>query len=135
MAMIEWNNDYSVKVKELDEHHKKLIGYINELHDSMKQGKGNEVISKIVNDLIEYSKFHFSAEEKYMEKYNYPDSMKHKEEHSYFINKALEFKKAVDDKTNLVSIKVMGFLVDWLLNHIANTDKKYSKTFNDNGLL
>ena len=134
MSMVEWNENYSVKVNELDEHHKKLVGFINDLSDKMKLGKRKDVIGTIVSDLVEYTKFHFSAEEKYMKDFNYPEYDKHKAEHVYFVKKVEEYKDDLEKTNNLLTIKVLSFLVDWLLNHISNTDKKYSKTFNDNGL-
>ena len=36
MALIEWSDDLSVKVKELDVQHQKLIAMINDLNDAMK---------------------------------------------------------------------------------------------------
>jgi hemerythrin len=40
MALITWNDGYSVKVKQFDDQHKKLIDMVNELHDAMGIGKG-----------------------------------------------------------------------------------------------
>ncbi len=135
MAKIEWNDTFSVKVKELDEHHKKLINYINELQESMKLGKGKEIIGEIIDKLADYTKFHFSAEENYMTKFNDPGYEKHKEGHEYFVSKVEEFRNEIEKSTSQVSIQVLGFLIEWLLNHILNVDKKYSKLFNDNGLI
>ena len=64
MALIEWNDEYSVKVKEIDQQHMKLVNLINELHLAMKEARGREVVGKILTDLISYTKFHFSTEER-----------------------------------------------------------------------
>ena len=50
MSFIEWDEKYSVQVKEIDEQHQKLIGLINTLHDAMRDGKGRDVISGIIGD-------------------------------------------------------------------------------------
>ena len=63
MPLFVWNDSYSVKVAELDNQHKKLIGLINQLYDAMKEGKGKDVLEVIFTELIEYTKNHFSAEE------------------------------------------------------------------------
>ena len=44
MSFISWSNNYSVKIEHIDEQHKNIINLINQLHDAMKSGKGQEVI-------------------------------------------------------------------------------------------
>ena len=64
MPLFVWEDKYKVGVKEFDEQHKKLIELINKLYDAMKQGHGKDVLKSIVNDLFEYTKYHFETEEK-----------------------------------------------------------------------
>ena len=71
MSFIKWSEDYSVGIEKIDMQHKKLVSYINELHDAMKDGQSNSVIGDILNKLVKYTKEHFSTEEEYMQKYNY----------------------------------------------------------------
>ena len=46
MAIMAWNDDYSVKVGKWDTHHKKIIDAINKLHDAMAVGKGKEALER-----------------------------------------------------------------------------------------
>ncbi len=132
--LITWNDQYSVQVKELDQHHQKLVGMINELHEAMLVGKGKEVVSPILAKLIEYTQFHFSAEEKYMQKYSYPSYTKHKIEHDQFAAKVTDFQTQLNSGKLTLSMEVMTFLKDWLMHHISDVDKKYSPFFNEKGL-
>ncbi len=59
MALFNWSEEYSVNVNGLDNQHKKLVDLINELHSAMKEGKSKEVLGKIIEELISYTKFHF----------------------------------------------------------------------------
>jgi len=97
---------------------------INQLYDAMKAGKGREVIDDILKELARYTDYHFKTEEKYMEKYKYPDVEAHKKQHRDFVNKVNDFidKKAKGQVT--LTIEVMNFLKDWLAGHILGTDKK-----------
>src|SRR5271157_2886782 len=40
MALVTWDQSYSVSVKKLDEQHQKLFSLLNTLHEAMRQGKG-----------------------------------------------------------------------------------------------
>ncbi len=124
----------SVNVKEIDAQHKKLVQMLNELHDAMMQRKSKEALGKIIGGLIEYADVHFKTEEKYFDKFGYPETEAHKKEHSDFVKKVTDFKKGYDEGRLLLSMDVMNFLRDWLKNHIMGSDKKYSKFFNDHGL-
>jgi hemerythrin len=134
MAIIQWNDTFSVKVAEIDQQHQKLVSMINELSDAMKQGKGKDALSKIVNGLVSYTVTHFNTEEKYFDRFGYPETDSHKKEHVAFVKKVSEFKDGFEKGKLSLSIEVMNFLSDWLKNHINGTDKKYSQFFNEKGL-
>ena len=134
MALIKWDDSFSVKVAEIDRQHQKLISMINELNDAMKQGKGKDILGKIVNGLISYTATHFKTEENYFERFGYPDANQHKKEHIAFVQKVSDFKNGFEKGKLSLSIEVMNFLSDWLQNHIKGTDKKYSQFFNGKGL-
>lgn len=134
MANIEWTDRYSVKVAELDDHHKKLITLINTLKEHMSSGKGNEAVAGIVDELFDYTKKHFSIEEKYMQQCSYENYESHKHAHETFVKKVEDFRNDIHDNKIVVSINVLSFLVDWLIKHILNTDKQYTELFNANGI-
>jgi hemerythrin len=134
MALIQWKNDFSVNVAEIDKQHQKLIDLINELDDAMKTGKGKDVIGRTVDGLIKYTENHFSVEEKYFDKFKYPDTYAHKMEHVAFVKKCSEFRNDFANGKLSLSIQVMDFLSTWLQNHIVKNDKKYSSCFNSNGV-
>ena len=124
MALIEWNNNYSVSVGEMDSQHKKLIALINNLHEAMKTGKAKDIMGGILNELVNYTKNHFADEEKYMQKINFAELDKQKEAHAAFIKKISEAQKGhAEGKT--ISLDIMNFLNKWLVEHIVNMDKKY----------
>ena len=134
MALINWSDSLSVNVKEIDLQHRKLIDMINELNEAMRIGKGKDSLGKILNGLISYTATHFRQEERYFDKYGYPDTVNHKKEHVAFVKKVTEFKDGFEKNNLAVTMEVMKFLSDWLGNHIKGTDKKYSNFFNEKGL-
>ena len=56
----------------------------------MKQGKGKTVSEKVLNNLINYTATHFQTEEKYFDRYGYPETFSHKKEHGAFVLKGVE---------------------------------------------
>lgn len=134
MAFMDWNDSLSVGVVEIDNQHKKLIGMLNDLSVAMKARKGNEVLGKIISDLVTYTKTHFTVEENYFAKFGYPEAAEHKKEHASFIQEITKFKADFESGKISISIDVMKLLSGWLQKHIKGTDQKYTKFFNDNGI-
>jgi hemerythrin len=134
MALITWNDSYSVKVKQFDEQHKKLIDLINQLHDAMKVGKGGQVLGDILKALIDYTGNHFAAEERLMKLYSYPEYEQHKKEHNQLVQKVLDVQKKLQEGSAPISQAVLTFLKEWLVNHIQGNDKKYGPFMNGKGV-
>jgi hemerythrin len=135
MPIMEWTADLSVKVGEIDNQHKKLIGLINKLHDAMRAGQGKEVLEGTLQELAAYTVYHFQNEEKYMQKFSYPGYLKHKGEHAAFVKKVTDFQKDFAANRLGLTLDLMNFLRDWVNNHIKETDKQYSTLFNQKGLV
>ena len=134
MAMLTWSDKYSVNVKEIDDQHKKLIRLLNELHTAMSAGKGKDVLSGVLNHLIDYTVYHFSAEENYMVQYGYPGYTQHRAEHTEFVKNVKDFDEKFEAGQSSVSIDVIKFLNGWVTSHISGTDKQYTQFFNQKGL-
>ncbi len=134
MALIKWDDSLSVRVTEIDKQHQKLIELINDLSDAMRQGKGKDILDKIISSLMGYAEAHFKLEEKYFDQFGYPETSSHQKEHLYFKQKVSEFKNKFDNGTLALSVDVMTFLSSWLQNHIKNVDKRYGSFFNEKGL-
>lgn len=134
MALINWSDSYSVKVKEIDNQHKKLVELINLLHDSMKEGKGKEALDKVLDELVKYTVYHFSYEERLFEKYGYPEAKIHTRQHNDLIEQVKKFVKDFESGKSILAMEVMNFLRDWLMKHISGDDKKYSSFFNAKGI-
>lgn len=135
MPIIDWSESYSVKIAEIDRQHQKLIAMINDLNDAMKEGKGKNVLGKIISGLASYTKTHFKTEERYFDRYNYPGTETHKKEHEKFVQTVRNFQQEFENGQIMLTIDVMSFLSDWLVKHIKGSDQKYSQFLNEKGLV
>lgn len=131
---MEWSNALSVNVVEIDDQHKNLITMVNQLNSAMKTGKGKEATAEIIKNLAEYTLTHFKTEELYFDKFQYLYKLQHVLEHKKFVEKVSQFKNDFDKGKVLLSMEIMNFLQDWLVNHIQKSDKNYQKCFNEHGL-
>jgi len=124
MSYFNWDDSYSVGQNTVDDQHKTLVSLINELHEAMTLGKSKQIMNKVLQNLLDYTVSHFSTEEKYMIKYNYEWYLPHKSEHRKFIDQVANFQKGYNEGKMVLSLDVMKFLKDWLVNHILKTDKE-----------
>lgn len=121
--LIEWSSVLSVGFAEIDKQHQRLVEIANELNSAMHSGAGNQVAGRILGELVDYTVQHFAYEEGQMKKYNYPQAPGHFAAHKKLVTEVSAFKEKFDRGQAAVSIELMGFLRDWLLNHILKVDK------------
>ncbi len=135
MAIV-WNEKYSVKVKELDNQHKKLIEIINKLDNSMRQGKGKEVLGSVLKETVDYTKVHFAAEERILRDSGYPYYDQHIAIHAKVIEKVNSISRQYQEGNGAhLTIEAMNYLNNWLQKHIQGTDQKYSSHLNSKGIV
>ena len=122
---VQWDESYSVGLDVIDDDHKKLLGMINQLQTASHYTTDDTMIEHILDDLIDYTKYHFLREEKIMLDCDYPELTAHKKLHQDMISQVTKF---VDDyrlhKTRTID-EVTQYLKSWLINHINGSDKEY----------
>lgn len=91
MAIKEFDESkHFLGVHEMDETHEEFLDIYNSMDIDSRQS-----ISKVSFELYEHTRIHFRNEEKLMDRYNYPRSREHKDEHArvlaelgFFIDKS-----------------------------------------------
>jgi len=134
MAAITWTDSLSVKINSIDEQHKKLIEMINDFYDNISKRSNQELISKLIKGMKDYTIMHFNTEEKYMRQFKYPNYEQHKKEHEDFISKVNALEEKLKKGTTIVSFEITNFLKDWIKKHIQESDKQYTEFFIKNGV-
>jgi hemerythrin-like metal-binding protein len=124
---IEWNDEYSTRIDVIDGHHKKLIELLNRSYFLIMQEAEQAELSQLLDDLIEYAKYHFAAEEDIMRQHHYSDLDRHVLGHFSFINSVLSFRKEMNQGRSYLSIEIFDFIKNWLLNHILKVDSEMSR--------
>jgi len=124
MPTIEWNYKFLIGIREIDQHHKHLVELLNETYDEFTERKDIAHLGYVIDELIDYSHYHFDCEEHWMVETLYPDLENHKIEHELFKKRAYEFKlNYVQNAT--YSVEILSFLSNWITQHILETDAKF----------
>ena len=134
MPLINWTTGMSVNVAEMDNQHKALIDIINQLHEAMRTGKGSLEIGAIVDQMVDYTRKHFSYEEQVLSSNQYPQFQRQKAEHDAFIQKAVEYKRDALQGKLALSVQVSQYLKEWWTRHIQVEDKQYGGYLNSRGI-
>lgn len=134
MPFVNWTPKMSVGVKACDEDHKILIDLLNRLYEGMTNGdQGKEVLGHVLEELVEYTKFHFAREESFFEQTGYP-AIEHKKEHRELLGQTEQLRSRYREGDTAISLETLGLLIDWLTIHIQGADKEYSSHLHAHGI-
>ena len=114
----------------IDGQHKELIERINQLLESCEDGQGKVKAIKMLDYLLDYTEFHFSAEEKLQEEIQYPGMEEHKAKHAEFKNAVKELQEMLEEEegpTEAFVAQVKKNVVDWLFDHIKGFDRSVAE--------
>lgn len=131
---IEWSDELSVGIEEIDEQHKVLVALVNQMHDAIHERHGSEAVHGILAQLADYTRIHFAVEESLQRILHYPGYDKHKLEHEELIQHMRELQEKVASGRAAVSFELMHFLKLWLTKHIMGSDREYGSYFLEAGL-
>lgn len=134
MALIRWNDSYSVKVAKLDAQHKIFFEMINELADAMRKGQGAATIQPTLAKLMEHLRTHIDDEEKLMWHTSYPELVAHQEEHRLYLFRVERYKNDLETTGNQDTVALLRILKDIILDHMLRVDAAYSVHLNAYGI-
>jgi len=128
---VSWSNSYSMGVKLIDDQHKGLIDFVNDLfnHASGNEKEERAYFSEVIQQAVQYVKYHFQSEEKLMIATKFPGYKEHKKIHDEFTMTVVKTVKDFETGKRLVLEKFAYFLKDWVLSHIAVMDRQYADYF------
>ena len=110
---------HSLKYEKMDKLHMEFL----EIYNSVDLNSKDSISAKAI-ELLEHTKVHFAEEEKLMDRYDYPRSREHKDEH----NKVLSELRFFIDKShsifgmNILKSYYIEKLPHWFDYHLASMD-------------
>lgn len=127
--MYEMKPEYLTGIEFIDNEHTRLFELADEtynlLNDDITQDKTPEIV-RLVSELIDYTRTHFSHEEEFQKSISYPYIAEHTAQHRQFEDSlaaidldALE--NNLEDQNETIE-NILEFLTNWLINHIKKVD-------------
>ncbi|MBQ2410165.1 bacteriohemerythrin [Anaerovibrio slackiae] len=124
----EFTKDYHTGIDFIDEEHAKLFEIANRAYDLLTNQfvtDKYDAIVAVLEELRDYTKYHFNHEEEYMKSINYPKRFSQLHQHTQFINKLESYNlKEIDVNQQEGLLEILDFLALWLQSHIKGMDKK-----------
>ncbi|MGE5380273.1 MAG: bacteriohemerythrin [Methylocystaceae bacterium] len=129
--MIEWKDEYSVSNEAIDNQHKQLFAIAGKayalLKDNLVTDKYDQIVA-ILDELKDYTVYHFSFEEEYMKSIGYKKFLSHKTLHDDFIERINNVNlNTIDENQHKYILDTLDFIVNWIGEHILGSDKQYAK--------
>lgn len=125
--MIEWKDDYNIGVDAIDDQHRKLFEIAGRamalLKNEMLTDKFDKIV-EILEELKEYTVYHFRTEEEYMQSIKYKRFLSQKAAHDEFIQRLEKIDlEHLDDQQDEYLMDILNGLVEWISEHILGQDK------------
>lgn len=135
MGFFEWKDEYSVGIQAIDRQHMKIIGLLEDLFESMRDGREDLVIRQTIEELKRYTVYHFELEASLFVRYAYPKTEEHLAQHRSFVERIAELERLEDLKAPGVPGETLTLLREWFRKHMQRLDVEYSGYYRERGLI
>lgn len=121
--MIEWDDKYKTGVEKIDEQHKMLFSFFNDLEECLHDRRIMK-LEDILKYIEVYTRGHFGHEEKCMHAMKCPIAQQNQNAHANFMKDFHGFQercKSEGESKELIR-EIHGSIESWLVNHICKID-------------
>lgn len=136
MPIIEWTDEFNVGNELIDRQHQKWIAIYNKAHDRMMSMSDEEFRSTgadAIEEMVEYGRYHFSAEENLMAEVEFAELERHKELHRAFMDQVERTRRDMRQGKYVLNSEVIKTIENWLVHHILNEDQKITPFLDKKG--
>lgn len=128
MSHLQWRDEFSVGIAEVDHEHRELIELINELQKDLKAGSDTKKIMQSLGEIYAQISSHFALEEKMMRNTRYPSYAEHKEDHETLLDDLRDIMDGVEDDGVLDDTQLTDDLDRWFSDHFRTHDAKLHRS-------
>lgn len=122
MTAIAWSSAFETGIYEIDNQHRRLVDYLNQLAEVAGQlDPDREVVANVIEEVIDYTLYHFAFEEELLEETGYALLDAHKQVHRHFIDRVRAL-RARFRAGEMCARELNDTLTRWLFDHIRHAD-------------
>ena len=131
VAWVKWDKRLELGIPLIDKQHKHLVGMCNELHEALRNRQGRNkdewlsTVSCVLRQAVEYTKTHFSDEERLMRACRFSNYEQHRQHHREFVQTISKVLADFEGMSLTLGFDFADYLRDWILSHVACEDKQY----------
>lgn len=100
---------------------------LNRVYENVMNSLEVDSVLPMIDELAEYTTYHFVAEEQYMRNRSFPEIDDHIAKHREFTRSIGTLKAHYHGNDLEVSQELIIILGEWLLRHVLRDDMKYSE--------
>ncbi|WP_114325665.1 bacteriohemerythrin [Candidatus Colwellia aromaticivorans] len=120
-----WHSSMATGIELVDNDHKQLINLINKFQEATEFNISEQKIHQALDEVVNYTKYHFHREEALMRINHYPAFEAHQQQHQQMIDKISHYIGEYKTDKSLAIDHVLHFLQTWLIKHIKGSDQEY----------
>lgn len=125
MALIEWQDNFSIGIPSVDYEHRQLIDLINTLHGSLSSSAAEEDIIHFLGEVDARISAHFALEEKEMSDLRYDKLAEHKADHERLLDQIRDIADAFEGGAYTNYDDALGrHLKEWFTEHFRTQDAR-----------
>jgi len=124
MTVLQWREEFSVGIEEVDHEHRELIELIRTLQQDLQAGADTDRIIDVLGEIYNQIAAHFALEEKMMRKTRYPALADHKQDHETLLDDLRDIMDEVEDDGVLDETQLTDDLDRWFSDHFKTHDAK-----------
>jgi hemerythrin len=129
-----WRDNFSIQVAQMDSHHKRLIEIANAVIEHLDGDADRDSLTGALDALVDYTHYHFAAEERLMALYDYPGAQGHRSEHGELALEVVQYRERVLGGDIPDKAGFLHFFETWMVRHILSEDRKYGAFLNAKGV-
>lgn len=134
--LFKWKEEYATGIEEIDNQHRNLLNIGAKLYDKISRRDEDhyDEILNLIDELRDYTMYHFGYEEKLLAEVGFEYFDDHKMEHDVFIQKVNEIDDTeIDINQGRFMMNLIVFIADWIEKHILDSDHKYKEVLKEAG--
>lgn len=130
MECLEWSEEFSVGVEQMDEEHIALFAIFNDICAAVEEGRPSKETEALLRILLNQTREHFASEERLLASSGFPGFTEHADHHRQLNTLLNKYIQHFDRRDAGGAENLLSFLRQWLTGHIRHEDQSYGAWLN-----